>query len=542
MGPGYWVPGMPNPYPSPPQERGPPPSLSAYQNINNMQHMQNMQYPGQIPPYMGNAPQGNYYPQATQPYEPQHRPSLSARGSSGYGQRSHPPPIITQDDNGPNKYSARFGHGPPPTPNEQHMRGGANMPRPKLLQYTDNGDDQGSESESSEGEEDYEYDQREATRRSREAQNARVLMPPPKIKRNASQQRPPLTHAKTTQVTERLENNRREKRRQSVVVPDRVVHQERERERPTRPSASTRRDSVSRPPAHRHTQSEYDTRHARVVVNDSRSNRRQSSYQVYEKAYEDYVKARAVDDQYNAERKREKRASRVIEQDRFIPGQFEDDDDDEEEEVEAPPRVLTRPRRKTESDPRKGKERTSEVKNRRAENDAEAYIKSTRGSHDPFADQINKAALKKSRMPSEPSDSGSSRSHGSGNRTTMTSATNNEIRLRVDGTMPLSLQLTGDMDGRTLQLVPAENGMTDLVIGGGRGETTYRSERGSMSGTNPNINRRSLIGGQGRRELEDASERSSRSAPRSRRDRDEIREVRDERAPVLRRSRHTTYH
>jgi hypothetical protein len=422
---------------------------------------------------------------------------------------------------------------------------GANMPRPKLLQYTDNGDDQGSESESSDGEGDYEYDEREATRRSREAQQARVLMPPPKIKRNASQQRPRLTHAKTTQVTERLEDNRREKRRQSVVVPDRVVHQERERERTQRPSAPTRRSSVSRPPPHRHTQSEYDTRHARVVVNDSRSNRRQSSYQVYEKAYEDYVKARAVDDQYNAERKREKRASRVIEHDRFIPGQFEDEDEEEDDdEIEAPPRVLTRPRRKTESDPRKGKERPSEVKNRRAENDAEAYIKSTRGSHDPFADQINKAALKKSRMPSEPSDSGSSRSNGSGNRTTMTSGTNNEIRLRVDGTMPLSLQLTGDMEGRTLQLVPAENGMTDLVIGGGgngRGETSYRSERGSMSGTNPNINRRSLIGGQGRRELEDASERSSRSA-RSRRDRDEIREVRDERAPVLRRSRHTTYH
>jgi hypothetical protein len=44
-------------------------------------------------------------------------------------------------------------------------------------------------------------------------------------------------------------------------------------------------------------------------------------------------------------------------------------------------------------------------------------------------------------------------------------SSNNDIRLRVDGTMPLSLQLSGDMEGRTLQLVPAENRMTDLIIG-----------------------------------------------------------------------------
>jgi hypothetical protein len=294
------------------------------------------------------------------------------------------------------------------------------------------------------------------------------------------------------------------------------------------------------------------------MVNNNRDKRRQSAYQPqsYEKVYNDYVTAQAVDDQYNAERRREKRSSRVIVEparqerqerqerpERFMPGGFENDEDDESEEEPEPVRALSsRPRRKTESDPRRGKERPSEVKNKR-ENDVEAYINSTRGSHAPFADHVNKAALtKKSRIASEPSDSGSSRSNGSGNRTTMTNA-NNEIRLRVDGTMPLSLQLTGDMDGRTLQLVPAENGMTDLVIGGGNnirsGETVYRSERGSMSGINPNFNRRSLITGQGRREAEEASERSSRSA-RSRRGHDEIL-VREERAPLRRRG-HTTYH
>lgn len=543
----YWVPGMPAPYPSPPQERGPPPSFSAYQNMQNMpnmQHMQNMQYPQQIPPFMGGPQQGGYYPQHPQQYDTQQRPSMSARVSSSYGQ-SRPAPIITQDEN---KYSARYGQ--PPTPNEPHMRAAnLSMPKPKLLKYGNQEDDEESDSDYTEGEE--EYEEREARRQ----QAQRQLMPPPKLsKRDPSQRRPTLTHAKTTQVVNRIADGH-EKRRQSIVVPDRVVPRERERVRERAPRESavpSRRASVSRPtPPHRQTQSEYDTRQAaRVVVNDSRTNRRKS-YRVYDKTYDDFVRAPAAEEQYQAERKREKRASRVIverQPERHMPGQFKDDEESEEEE-EEPVRVLaSRPRRKTESDPRKGKERTVEVKNKRAELSAEEYINATRGSRDPYADQINKAALKRvSRMPSQPSDSGSSQSNGSGkasqsNRTTMTSATNNEIRLRVDGTMPLSLQLSGDMEGRTLQLVPAENGMTDLVIGGGNprsNESVYRSERGSVMVNNSN--RRSLIAGQGRLDAEDASERSSRSA-RSRRERNESREVRDERGHILRSHRNTTYH
>ncbi|KAF1919395.1 hypothetical protein BDU57DRAFT_140137 [Ampelomyces quisqualis] len=548
---GFW-PGMSNGYPSPPQERGPPPSFSAYQNIPNMQHhMQNMQnmpnmpygaHP--IPPFMGAAPQGGFYPPPPQHYDaPQPRPGLSARGPSSYGARNAPP-IVTQEDPEHKKYSARYPQ--PPTPVEQKHSRGPSLPmaKPKLIQYGDAGVDQESESDYSE--EDEQYNERHA-RRAREVQASR-LMPPPSLKRNPSQQRPTLSHAKTSQVVERLEDSRRDQRRRSIVEPERIVHQEREREqeRAARTNAaSSRRASVSRPPPpRRQTQSEYNTRQARVIVNDSRSERRRS-YQPTEKTYEEYVKARA-DDQYNAERKREKRASRVIVQERYIPGQF-DDDEDEEEEEEEPARPL-RPRRRAETEPRKGKERSSEIKNKA--NDAEEYIKSTRGSRDPYADSINKAALKRaSRVPSLPSDSTSSHSNGSGkashsNRTTMTSATNNEIRLRVDGTMPLSLQLSGDMEGRTLQLVPAEGGMTDLVIGGNvrSGETLYRSERGSIYGNANNNNRRSIVAGQGRRDAEDVSERSSRST-RSRRDRsDEICGVREERGHVLRRSRTTAYH
>jgi hypothetical protein len=43
-----------------------------------------------------------------------------------------------------------------------------------------------------------------------------------------------------------------------------------------------------------------------------------------------------------------------------------------------------------------------------------------------------------------------------------------EIRLRADRKAPLSLQFEGDMEGRTLRLVPGENGMTEVVIGSSR--------------------------------------------------------------------------
>jgi hypothetical protein len=440
-------------------------------------------------------------------------------------------------------------------------------PQPKqLLQY---GEHQESESESeSSGEEE---DEREVRRN---AAAALRLMPPPKItKRDPSQRRPVLPHANTAHVVESVHRreprdgrDRREsrdggdRRRQSIVLPpERSVPRERtDRERaPKVTAAPSRRDSVSRPPPpHRLTRSQYDAPLARVLVNNSQSDRRRSQH-VNGRAYEDYVQtARAVEKQYNEEQKREKRAPKVLVQQRPpMPGRYEDDDEDsefdsDEESDEEPPPVLSRPRKNTLTEPRKGKERVVEQKSKRTVNDAEEYINATRGSRDPFADQINKAALKRaSRVPSLPSESGSSQSNGSdkasqSNRTTMTSTTNNnEIRLRVDGTVPLSLQLTGDMEGRTLQLVPAENGMTDLVIGGGnsRGtETSYRSERGSVHGSN----RRSIVAGQGRRDAEDFSERGTRSIY-SRRDHDEIRESRndrDGRAPVLRRSRHTTYH
>ncbi|KAH7075172.1 hypothetical protein FB567DRAFT_452644 [Paraphoma chrysanthemicola] len=504
----------PTGYPSPPQERGPPIAFNngGYQNMPP-----NMHYPAPIPPFIHPSQHGAFYPPGAPPSASfETRPPMMSHGSSNnYGSRRGPAPIVTQQVD-PTKYSARFG---PPTPVEPRMR----APGPRLLR--DEAEEDYSESGSSDGEDaqaeaeaqaQYAYDEeRRARRHARKEAERRALMPPPPPKRDPSQRRPTLPHANTTQNIYPSDRPSRNGRPQSAfIVTERPAQRERERERePQRPAPPVRRASVSRPPMHRQSQSEYDTRSTRVVVNNSK-NRRPQSYQT-ERVYDDLAQARAVEDQYLAERKRERRASKIIQERRPMPGGFGDDDDEVEEEAQVL-RPILRTRRQTDaSDIRKGKERPVEKK----ADAAEEYIKSTRGSRDPFADQINKAAKRASRMPSVPSDSGSSQSNGSA---------------------PVNLQITGDMEGRTLQLVPAEGGATDLVIGNARGETSYHSERGSVMANN----RRSIVAGQGRRDAEEASERSSRTG-RSRRDHDEIRESRDDREGrrhVLRRSRNTTYH
>ncbi|KAJ4375876.1 hypothetical protein N0V83_001154 [Neocucurbitaria cava] len=532
-GAAYWVPGMPAPYPSPPQDpHGPPPSASAYRNMQ--------QYP-QMPqgaPYMvpHTQPNGYYAPQyplnqTSPPYEP--RPDLSTRNSSYYGTRNQPAPIVTQERREPFKHSARY-----PQPQS------ATQTKFPPLQLQGEAYESSETESSSEGE--YEPDPR----------NARALMPPPKIKRSKSssrKQRPSLRHANTTQVVPPLE------RRSSIVVPERP----KDRDRASRTSnASTRGVSLTRPAApERQTQSAYDTRTARVVVNNTKANRRQST-QIYDKMYEQYAQAKAIEErlakakaneeeaarakfleqaearafeeQYKADQRRQKRSSRVY----HPPIEFDDDDDDDEVE-ERPAPLRNGRRRPTDADNRKGRERIAETKNKKTEMAAEDYISAQRGSQNPYADQIHKAAKGSSRMPSGPSDSGSSRSKGSDKqsqsaRTVATTNGGNEIRLRVDASAPLSLSFNGDMEGRTLQFTPAENGMADIVIGNARGgESTYRSsERGSVVGSS----RKSLVTSQARRDAEEMTERSSRSgrSRREGRDRETLNE-RDGQRHVLRR-------
>jgi hypothetical protein len=79
------------------------------------------------------------------------------------------------------------------------------------------------------------------------------------------------------------------------------------------------------------------------------------------------------------------------------------------------------------------------------------------------------------------------------------------------------------MEGRTLRMIPAENGMADIVIGSRNGDSTYQgSERGSVAG-----DRGSLVLSQARRQAEEMTERSLRSS-RSRRDDRSVRDSRDE--------------
>jgi len=292
-----------------------------------------------------------------------------------------------------------------------------------------------------------------------------------------------------------------------------------------------------------------------VVVNNTKANRRSSS-QIYEKMYEQYAQQKAMEERYakakaheeqiahqraleeaearareeqlKAEQRRKQRTSKVYYQPPKEFDESEDESESESEEEERPTPLRNGRRRPTEVENRKGKERIVEAKNKAMA--AEDYIIAQRGSQNPYADQIHKAAKTASRIPSGPSESASSRSNGSDKqsqsaRTVTTSNGGNEIRLRVDASHPLSLSFNGDMEGRTLQLLPAENGMADIVIGNARGgESTYHgSERGSVLGTK----QKALMASQARRDAEEMTERSSRSG-RSRREGRE-REIRDDR-------------
>ncbi|CAN9248391.1 unnamed protein product [Alternaria alternata] len=101
--------------------------------------------------------------------------------------------------------------------------------------------------------------------------------------------------------------------------------------------------------------------------------------------------------------------------------------------------------------------------------------------------------------------------------TAVTSNGNNEIRLRVDANAPLSLQFNGDMEGRTMRLIPGEDGMAELVISG---NPDGGSEKGSNAG-----DRKALVT---RRQAEEMNEGSIRSH-RSRRESRVVRDFQDDR-------------
>ncbi|KAL6173923.1 hypothetical protein ACJQWK_00081 [Exserohilum turcicum] len=540
----YWAPGMPAPYPSPPQEHGPPPSNSAWRNMPQYH---------QAPP-MGSygGPQGypTYYNHTPPPYEGPPRPGMPSRTSFNPA-RNGPAPIISQAPR-EQQYSARYGQ--PQSATQARF--------PQQLQLQDGAYESDSESEtgSSEDEEDY-YEQPDP----RDPRNQQALIAPaklaqPKLKsKTKKQQRPPMRHANTTQVVDERPSRRMS---HSQPQPQSLVIDDRRRKRTSKPvEEPSRRASVSRPPAPpRQIQSDYATPRGQVVVANSKSERRRSA-QVYYQHYPEErrtqerpkvtkeAKARARDDARRAEEERQqqlelaerKRLNRSSKQYHREPSEYDSDDYSESEESEqeqfmpeapAPP-PQTRRRRPTDVGNGKGKERVLEHKTKRIENAAEEYISAQRGAREPLNEPIHTAA-RNSRTISMPSHSGSSGSERSRTNRTAVTNDNNEIRLRVDANAPLSLQFNGDMEGRTMRLIPAENGMADLVISGGRENAYHGSDRGSNAD-----DRKALALRPSRRHTEEMTEGSSRST-RKRRDSQVIRPERSNGARPLRQRANTS--
>lgn len=438
----------------------------------NSQFMQ--QYPPQGPP-----PTAFFQAQQMQSMYNQQRPPLQARASqpSGYGHPMAPGVQVAHSDR--NIPSARY------HPNAAPFQ----VRRPPPAEYRNQQEygDSESESESEPGSEEEEYEPPYRLQ-------ARITAPDPRPQKGApKQRRPSLRHAKTTPAPPAIEP----KRPQTVVVPDQRDRRVRDRNQELR---RDRRTSMSRPPLvpSIKSQSAYDTPQARVFVEGSRSSRRGSS-QAYDRAFQDRHRRQATE---YIEQRRSSRASGVYD-DVVVGHDYERDYQDDEDDAEPVARVPLR-RRGIDTETRRRSQRAVEVKQAA---EAEDYINTRRGDHETYADQTYEIAKNRSlRTSGGPSEAESSRSRGSEN--------NGEIRLRIGNDAPVTLSLNGDMEGRTLQLVPIENGMNELVISGNSrgGESTYRSERGSIRGERKAITSPS----QARRDAEEMTERSSHSTRRRR--------------------------
>ncbi|RYO30314.1 hypothetical protein AA0113_g2471 [Alternaria arborescens] len=537
-GPQYhWTQGAPGGYAGHPQDHGPPLSQSA---------LYRQSYSGQMGPPSGPyAAAPVYHPQygygMAPSYDGMQRPGMTHRNSTNIARTGPiPPPVVDQGSR--DQYSARRG-----------QPQSATQPRfPPQKQLQGEAYESYSESDSASSDEDDDY---EAEPHPDDHYAQRALMPPPpqKLERTKSKakpkskskklQRPQISHAYTTSDLEHVRADRR-KSQPVVVNHDPPTSRHRTTKSTNEPS---RRQSVSRPPPPpREIQTEYPARGGLVYVHDStKAERRRSAH--YGKSYNDRhaeareyerleaeanakadARARREADRREAEkaearyqaeqeRKREKRNSKVY----YQPPAAFDSSDEYESEIEAPiPEAPAPPRRRrpTDAEGRKVKERAPQ-KTRRDEMKALEYINSQRGTDAPLNDHIHSAAKRASRVPSIPSHSGSS---GSDRHTAVTSNGNNEIRLRVDANAPLSLQFNGDMEGRTMRLIPGEDGMAELVISG---NPDGGSEKGSNAG-----DRKALVT---RRQAEEMNEGSIRSH-RSRRESRVVRDSQDDRIEVQR--------
>ncbi|KAF1931764.1 uncharacterized protein M421DRAFT_320218 [Didymella exigua CBS 183.55] len=461
-------PGMPT-HPGTPTEHGPPLSRSAYGNMHYPQHQPqpqlNLPYMQQFP-LQGQHPPAFYQAQQMQPAREQQRPPLHARAShaSAYSYPVSTPGVqVERSDRC--MPSARYHSNALPQPWIQRNR------EEEVSEFE-------SKSESESEEEDHEPQYRSQ-----------------RMREGAPRRRPSLRHANTTPAPPAPEP----KRPQTVVIPER-------RDPPIRDRAdsrSTRRQSMSRPPLipSIKSQSAYDTSQAHVIVEGSRPSRREA-LTAYDRSVKEHRRTRRQE--YN-EPVQSKRSSRAYENVITTGHDYERDYYDDEG-----PELLARAplrRRGTDADPRR---RHGPVIRQTA--DAEDYITASRGERDTLADQSYAIAKKRSsRTSAGPSEPESSRSRGSEN--------NGEIRLLIANDAPVTFKLNGELEGRSIQVVPGENGQNELVISGnGRNsESTYRSERSSVRGDRKAI----MPASQARRDAEEMTERSSQSSRRRRETRGE---------------------
>ncbi|PSN72361.1 hypothetical protein BS50DRAFT_630405 [Corynespora cassiicola Philippines] len=492
-------------YPSPPQEHGPPPSISAYSVQPHYQQQSpmfsNMMAAPTPPGYYNAMPHQMQHQmqQSTPPYEYPRPPMPSRNSTSSYNTRpasAHYNPLVIQQDQGKQALpSARF---PPQGP----------RPERQLQVY---GNDSDSESDYSAPEV---KQLPPAPRRQSIMAPPAKPTPPPKVTQTvatSTKRRPSLRHPPEYHSSHRLS--------QSQTLPERPRERELRESDKSRSAAPSRRPSVSRATT---TTALVHSKGSNRVYDDDRSNgrviveqnrRRAPEYAVEERrrrreptvyrdnGYDDANEkqrrrqSRVYDEE--VEEKRHRRGSKVIRAPPPPPPPPPQDDDysyesstDEEPEPERHRRA-NRPRRPTVSE---------------QQSSAQAYMNSTRGNREDLSDRIHSVVKGGSHI-SGPSEAGSSRSRGSDKQ----SQYRDEIRLRVDASAPLSLQFNGDMEGRNLQIVPVEGGMADIVIGnpGQRAETVYHaSERGSERGGA----RKLIAANSHRRDAEERSVKSSRTA------------------------------
>ncbi|KAH6643751.1 hypothetical protein C7974DRAFT_370955 [Boeremia exigua] len=459
-------PSMPQPHPGSPYEHGPPLSRSAW---GNMPYPPQQLNPPHMPQYPGPPPAAFYQAKQMQPSrEPPHLHTQGLGQPPGYGYPAQSP-VVQVGRSDRNLPSARYHVNPPPSRPAQRPQ--------QRIDYRDQEQDDlesGSESETESDEEpEYQYQRPQ----------------------KGAPSRPSLRHAKTTPAPPPPEI----RRPQTIIIPEPRSPRVNDRGYDSRPA---RRTSMSRPPLvpSIKAKSTYETPYARTIVEGPKSSRRESLH-----AYDRTFKEHRARQEYN-EPARSKRSSRVYD-DVVVGHDYERDYRDDDEEA-GPVARIPRRRRDTDADSRRRTQRPVEIR----QADAEEYINARRGERETLADQSYEIAKIRSRASGGPSEAESSRSRGSDN--------NGEIRLRIDNNAPVTLSLNGDMEGRTLQLVPIENGMNELVISGNnRGETAYRGEstrRSERSNSVRGDKRALMIPSQARRDAEEMTERSSHSSRRRR--------------------------